>query len=126
MISDGPTFTSPAIARVEVDVGKNVTVLCQVESNPISNITWFKGGMLLSSNPDALISTEVTSVNRFKVVVTSILLIKATSKNVTGNYSCQAAKDNRVQHQPTMVVARCKLRPFLLTFFRKIFTIQLL
>ena len=109
MILDGPTITSPAISRVEVDVGKNVTVICQVESNPTSDVTWFKDGMLQSSNPNALISTEVTSVNRFKVVVTSTLFIKATSKNVTGSYSCQAAKDNRVENQTTMVVIRCKL-----------------
>ena len=109
MSSDGPTFQSQSLTR-EVDTGNNITITCQVISNPVSNITWFKDGRLLLNNSDAVISTAVTTLDQFQAIVRSTLQLQVPNKNVTGNYSCQATRDTIVKRQETMVIARCKLQ----------------
>ena len=85
---------------------------CEVDSNPMSNITWLKDGTTLSNSSDALISTVVTTLDLFRAVVRSTLRLHVISKNVTGNYSCRAAKDRDEKHRQTVVVVGCKLERF--------------
>ena len=120
-LSDGPTFTSSPVAIVNIDVGQRTDITCEVDSNPISNITWLKDGTTLSNSSDVLISTVVTTLDLFRAVVRSTLRLHVISKNVTGNYSCRAAKDRDEEHRHTVVVVGCKLERFRLWIFETYF-----
>ena len=110
MFSDGPTFQSQSLTReVDTGTGTNITITCQVISNPISNITWLKDGLILLNSSNAIISTAVITLDQFQATVKSTLQLQVSNKNVTGNYSCQATRDTIVKHQENIVIARCKL-----------------
>ena len=87
---------SPSSSFEEVISGKNMSLICTVESIPLSGITWRYKGLLLNNG-----STMVTDVDRRTYIysiqanenlntIISTLVIQRTSLADTGLFQCEA------------------------------------
>ena len=77
--------------KIDVDRGKNITLMCKVQSDPLANITWFFNDKLLKIKNGYFVQ-EIGGVNNQN----SLLFIENLDFNHVGQYKCLA--QNPISH----------------------------
>ena len=79
-----PYFINTPLKSVLTPYGKSITLKCSFGGVPLPNITWFKDGMVISTN-------QYTSSSQSDTVTT--ILTVPVFFNSQRNYTCQAVND---------------------------------
>ena len=88
---------------------ENVLLHCKVRSNPISNIVWYKDGVLIRPGQRFVIKNKNVSESQYHGVAESTLNISQLVKEDTGDYKCTAVNSVGTAEDYTRLIIQCKL-----------------
>ena len=90
---------------LNITTGEPILLVCEIDSNPRSDIYWEKDGKLFNSSS---ISTHVIESNSYLTRLQSNLSINSGNKSDDGSYNCVAVNSIGNLTQGSYVHVNCK------------------